>query len=153
MQSKKHCNFLVHYQLLWQKCNLLVDNWLPYKLARYVYSSNSIAPIPIELTQHPTVCYKTPLHTMLTYDDLWTFVTKKVSLKKGPFSELHLSMAGSQSIWLPWKLWSSWVWLLLSCSLSGHCVTQTLLDVISPPYHQVQRNTNSGYLGKDNASQ
>ena len=60
MQSKKHCNFLVHYQLLWQKCNLFVDNWLPYKLARYVYSSNSIAPIPIELTQHPLSVTKPP---------------------------------------------------------------------------------------------
>ena len=60
MQSKKHCNFLVHYQLLWQKCNLLVDHWLPYKLARYVYSSNSIAPIPIELTQHPLSVTKPP---------------------------------------------------------------------------------------------
>ena len=67
MQSKKHCNFLVHYQLLWQKCNLFVDNWLPYKLARYVYSSNSIAPIPIELTQHPLSVTKPLTHNVDTW--------------------------------------------------------------------------------------
>ena len=77
MQSKKHCNFLVHYQLLWQKCNLLVDNWLPYKLARYVYSSNSIAPqyqlssrsAPLSVTKPPcTQCWHMMIFELLSQE-------------------------------------------------------------------------------------